>query len=80
MTNANKKIVVIEAGHVVIGNVNELEDRIIIEEASVIRVWGTTAGLGEIALRGATKDTVFDPCGMVECYKLAVIMQIPCKV
>jgi len=80
MTNANKKIVVIEAGHVVIGNVNELEDRLIIDEASVIRVWGTTAGLGEIALRGPTKDTVFDPCGMVECYKPAVIMQIPCKV
>ena len=75
-----KKIVVIEAGWVAIGQVEELDDRIIITDASVIRTWGTTAGLGEIALRGVTPQTVLDAAGTIECYKKAVIMQIPCMV
>ena len=71
-------IVVIESGWVVIGQVKEYEDRIFIDDASVIRSWGTKVGLGEIALRGPTPETILDPCGQVECYKKAVIMQIPC--
>jgi hypothetical protein len=73
-----KKIVVITSGWVVMGDVTEHEDRLNIDDASVIRVWGTTAGLGEIALNGPTASTVLDPAGVVEVYKPAVIMQIPC--
>jgi hypothetical protein len=73
-----KKIVVIISGWVAIGDVTEHEDRLTIDDASVIRAWGTTAGLGEIALNGPTQSTVLDPAGVVEVYKPAVIMQIPC--
>jgi hypothetical protein len=30
-----------------------------------IRAWGTTAGLGEIALKGPTPSTELDDCGIV---------------
>jgi hypothetical protein len=73
-----KKIVVITSGWVVMGDVTEHEDRLTIDDASVIRVWGTTAGLGEIALNGPTTSTVLDPAGVVEVYTPAVVMQIPC--
>ena len=73
-----KKIVVITSGWVVIGDVVEHDDRLTINDASVIRVWGTTAGLGEIALNGPTTSTILDPAGVVEVYTHAVIMQIPC--
>ena len=73
-----KKIVVITSGWVVIGDVTEHNDRLTIDDASVIRVWGTTAGLGDIALNGPTSSTILDPAGVVEVYNHAVIMQIPC--
>ena len=73
-----KKIVVMTSGWVVMGDVTEHNDQLTINDASVIRVWGTTAGLGEIALNGPTPTTVLDPAGVVEVYLPAVIMQIPC--
>jgi hypothetical protein len=77
-TVIREEIVVITAGWVVMGMVEEKADRVLITEASVVRSWGTTAGLGEIALNGPTPNTVLDPAGVVECYKEAVIMRIPC--
>lgn len=75
-----KKIVVISSGWVVIGMVETKPDMIIIHDASVIRKWGTTAGLGEIATRGPTKETTLDYTGKVEVFNQAVIMQIVCEV
>ena len=75
-----KKIVVIQAGWVVIGEVAYLGEIVRVENASVIRVWGTTAGLGEIALKGVTDRTILDYAGVVEVYKNAVIMQFDCVV
>lgn len=77
---AIKKIVVIESGWVVIGYVERQGDLMVIYEGNVIRSWGTTMGLGEIALDGPTKDIVLDPCGYTEVPFHAVIMQIRCVV
>jgi len=73
---AQEKIVVITSGWVVQGMVIELPDRIRIEDASVIRVWGTSSGLGQIAISGPTSETIYDYAGTVECFNAAVIMQI----
>jgi len=42
--------------------------------ASCIRVWGTTKGLGEIALCGPTPKTILDPCGTLHVPQDKVIL------
>lgn len=74
-----KTIFVVEGGWVFIcesftyGN-----DQYALREASVIRVWGTTKGLGEIALNGVTPSTVLDPCGSIEVPSGKVLFKLPC--
>ncbi len=74
-----KEIVVITNGFVYMGNVTHDDGRYLrIEDAACVRAWGTTSGLGEIALRGPTPKTVLDPAGVVEVAFHAVIMRIKC--
>lgn len=61
----SKEIVVITNGFVFMGEVSEAGTYLRIDDAACIRVWGTTHGLGEIALRGVTTATVLDPAGLV---------------
>jgi hypothetical protein len=50
-----------------------------LSEASCIREWGTSAGLGEIALTGPTPKTKLDPCGILVLDNPAsVIFSIRC--
>ena len=75
---SNKKIVVINSGWIGIGEVSEANGKTRIEDASVVRRWGTTNGIGELALNGPTKDTILDYAGVIEVYNHAVIMTIDC--
>lgn len=60
------QIVVIEGGWNVVGNVNrEADGSLTITEAWIIRCWGTTQGLGELAAYGPTAQTKLDPAGVV---------------
>ena len=62
-----KEIVVVESGWVflaekVVPNDNpSAQDEWVLHNASVIREWGTSKGLGEIALKGVTSKTILDP-------------------
>lgn len=76
----SKQIIVITNGFVLIGDVTAVKSTYVVKEASVIRRWGTTKGLGQIALEGPTSETVLDPCGTVEVEKHATLMRIQCKV
>ena len=79
--DAIKKIVIIQAGWVVIGYARHTEENMIhIYEGSVIRSWGTNKGLGQIALEGPQAETVLDPCGFTEVPFHAVLMQLRCVV
>lgn len=49
-----------------------------LKDSNVIRVWGTTAGLGQIALKGPTKETILDYCGNPSVPENKVIVVIPC--
>ena len=75
-----KQIVVIAAGHVVIGDVTPEKDRTIIKNASFIRTWGTTKGLGQIALEGPTTNTILDYAGTITVLNHAVYFHIDCVV
>lgn len=75
---SDNKIVVLHRGWVVVGKYSIDGDEIVIKDASVIRKWGTSKGLGELALKGKLPTTGLDPCGTVRAHKLAVVMTLDC--
>jgi len=74
-----KKIVVVQSGWVFVGDVVVENSYVKITDARNIRVWGTTQGLGELALRGPTKETVLDDYGVVTVPVHAVLAYITCN-
>jgi len=64
-----KQIVILNRGWVVVGDYHEDKEFGVIENASVIRVWGTTAGIGELAEKGPLPNTKLDPCPTVRVRK-----------
>jgi hypothetical protein len=56
------QILVLNRGWNVIGNVKEKDGKTYITNASIIRRWGTTQGLGELAIKGKLPLTILDKC------------------
>ena len=74
------KIVILQRGWVMVGRLERKGSECKLHNASVIRTWGTTKGLGELAENGKLKDTILDPCnGLVEFDYLTVVASIACK-
>lgn len=74
------KIVILQRGWVMVGRLERDGSECKLHQASVIRSWGTTKGLGEIALNGPTGKTILDKCfGLVEFDYLTVVASISCK-
>ena len=69
------RIVILQRGFVVVGEVSRSDHEVVISDCAVIRRWGTTGkGLG--GLRGGpTKDTVLDPCGTWRVHPLGIVAQ-----
>lgn len=75
------KIVILQRGWVIVGFYKRDGDNCSLTNASVLRNFGTTRGLGEIAQSGPTKDTKLDPCnGLVEFHRLTEVATISCEV
>lgn len=75
-----KRIYALKERWVLIGEViSEGPSHIELEHAAVIRRWGTTKGLGEIALNGPTENTVLDACGRVSISRESVLFALHCK-
>lgn len=71
------KIVILQRGWVMIGRFERNGSDCKLHNASVIRNWGTTKGLGELAIEGKKKDTKLDKCGgIVEFDYLTVVATI----
>lgn len=74
------KIVVLQRGWVMVGRFDRKESICKLHKASVIRVWGTKKGLGELAKKGPQDKTILDPCnGLVEFDWLTVVATISCN-
>ena len=73
------KIVVLQRGWVVIGNYSEQGENGILTNAYVIRCWGTSEGLGELALKGKQSETKLEKTGRVKFHKLTSVMKIDCN-
>ena len=75
------KIVVLQRGWVMIGYLEKNGSECKLHNAAVIRVWGTTKGLGELAKEGKLPNTKIDKCnGLVEFDYLTVVCSISCEV
>jgi hypothetical protein len=66
-------IVVLDRGFIYVGNVRHDGDWCVIENARNVRVWGTTQGLGQLALEGPQPNTKLDAVGTVRAPSRAVI-------
>ena len=77
-----KQIVILNRGWVVVGDYSELEDKMecTLTNASVIRVWGTTKGLGELAENGPTSSTKLDASPNIRFHKMTMVARMDCNV
>jgi len=71
------KIVILQRGWVMVGIFSKKDQNCKLENASVIRSWGTSKGIGEL-VNGTLPDTKLDPCGTVEFHELTIIAMINC--
>lgn len=73
------RIVILQRGWAMVGRFERNGSDCKLYDASVIRRWGTTMGLGEIAKDGPTSETILDKCnGEVAFDYLTVVCSIQC--
>ena len=73
------QIICCHRGFVFVGMVEDAETEVVIRKASCVRRWGTTSGLGEIAIGGPTDKTVLDFAGTVRVHPLSIVFRIDCE-
>jgi hypothetical protein len=71
------KIVVLQNGWIVTGKFSTQAGLYRLTDAAVVRRWGTTRGLGELAINGPTPSTVLDSCPDVQFWSYIMVMD--CK-
>lgn len=76
------EILVLDRGFVLVGRPRLDPDdylTLIVDDCCTVRVWGTNAGLGQLAREGPLPRTVLDPEGNgVRVNRLYVLRRIPC--
>lgn len=73
-----KQIVVLDRGWVVVGDVAVDGSNLKISNAGVVRKWGTSQGLGELAEKGPLANTVIEKCPLIITHELTAVMRINC--
>lgn len=79
MNPETMQIVIGQRGWVWVGATRREGDHLVIRDARVVRVWGTTRGLAQIAQEGPTKDTMLDDPCTVRVHVLAVVGAMDCN-
>lgn len=69
-------IAIVDRGWVFIGRATETPSAVQLTGASCVRYWGTTRGIGQLALTGATKDTKLDDAGTVTVPRSSIVAMI----
>lgn len=78
--NLGKHICILQRGWVFVGDFSKIGNDCFLDNASVIRSWGTTKGLGEIAENGPIKDkTNLDSCPQVRFHYGTLVASIKCN-
>lgn len=71
-----KQILVVNARWVFVGDVADNVDEVTVTNAYNIRRWGTTKGLGQLAIHGPTSTTVLDECTTVVIPKSQILCRL----
>lgn len=71
-----KVIIIAQRGWVFLGDMTQEDSEVTLSNASCIRRWGTTKGLGQLAIDGPQPNTVLDPVGKVKFHELAIVGSI----
>lgn len=74
------RIVIAQRGWVFVGRWSQDGEQVTLTNAKTIRVWGTTAGLGQLAINGPTTKTICDPAGTVRMHILGVVATLDTQV
>jgi hypothetical protein len=75
---SDTKIAILQRGWVMVGSFSRDGAQCRLDNARVIRTWGTTNGLGGLALNGPTTKTILDPAGVVTFHELTLVALIDC--
>ena len=63
------RIVVLQRGWVAVGRYSQVNEECLLSPAFVIRRWGTTMGLGELAQKGPQPNTALEPALSVRFHR-----------
>lgn len=76
VTKQKLMIAILDRGWVFIARVSESPSVITLSNAACIRYWGTTKGIGQLALEGPQSGTKIDEAGTVTVPRTAIIALI----
>lgn len=76
VTKQKLMIAILDRGWVFIARVSESPSAISLSNAACIRYWGTTKGIGQLALEGPQSGTKIDEVGTVTVPRTAIIALI----
>ena len=72
-------LVVLPRGWVMVGECEEKDNKLFMTNASVVRRWGTTKGLPELANEGPLESTALDGKCEMEFPLSAIIAKLKCN-
>jgi hypothetical protein len=78
-SSLGKHICVLQRGWVFMGDLYKNGSEYILKNASNVRIWGTSKGLGELAEKGPLSGTKLDPVPTTKFHELTVVVLIKCK-
>lgn len=78
-TTDGVKIVILQRGWAVVGRFYRRGPNCRVEGGSVIRRWGTSNGLGEIATGGPTENTKLDAAPTIRFHELTIVATMDCE-
>ena len=73
------RIVILQRGWVVVGNYVQTGQYVTLSKAAVVRKWGTTKGLPELAAKGPLSDPVLEKGPDIRFHALTEIASIACN-
>ena len=72
------RIIILQRGWIIIGKYYQQGSQCWIDSGYVIREWGTTKGLGQLALEGTQPNTKLDAVSCVKFHELTVVASMIC--